>query len=89
MVKFGITWLDGDLKDEGYFDSDHKALDTAKLAKDVRARLKDVPLKSFLMDGMSFRSLLHISESSLKLSDARFLRAMSQNKDIQKTHLSG
>ena len=65
MVKFGITWLDGDLKDEGYFDSDHKALDTAKLAKDVRARLKDVPLTSFLMDGMSSGLLLHISESSL------------------------
>ena len=55
MVKFGLTWLENVLRTEGYFVSE--ALDTAKLAKDVRARLveNDIPVTSFIVDGMLFK----------------------------------
>ena len=55
MVKFGLTWLENVLRTEGYIVSE--ALDTAKLAIDVRARLveNDIPVTSFIVDGTLFK----------------------------------
>ena len=55
MVKFSLTWLQSSLRVEGYFVS--KALNTAKLVKDVRARLVEngIPATSYIMDGMLFK----------------------------------
>ena len=71
-VKFGITSLDDDLKEEGYFKTVEKseALDTAKLAKDVRERLigNGVPITSFFLDGMLCSLLLQAPESSFGIN---------------------
>ena len=55
MVKFSLIWLQSSLRVEGYFVS--KAINTAKLAKDVRARLVEngIPVTSYIMDGTLFK----------------------------------
>ena len=55
MVKFSLTWLQSSLRVERYFVS--KKLNTAKLAKDVRARLIEngILVTSYIMDGMLFK----------------------------------
>ena len=55
MVKFNLTWLENVLRVEGYFVS--KALNTGRLAKDVRARLVEncIHVTSFIVDGMLFK----------------------------------